>query len=177
MLSISFDDFDAGEEFTFSLDVDPTSIRGSNQPGPAQSGAVSGLELAGTTVMLSFDDGRASQRADISAFRAAITTRKNYLGWELPPHQPSPWPACRSLPRWLRNTSQTVVITGTAGSSVRLLHVEGGLYLAGVPNGGFDIDLFEANKAIFVDEQTVTMGPTGRHLWVLPSQIPAGRRH
>jgi hypothetical protein len=44
---------------------------------------------------------------------------------------------------------------------VRLLVIEGGLYLSGVPGGGFDIDPFESNKAIVVNEYGATIGSSG----------------
>ena len=44
---------------------------------------------------------------------------------------------------------------------MRLLLVEGALHLAGVPGGGFDLDAFEANKAIAVTEFTGTIGAGG----------------
>ena len=47
VLQIEFTDFQAGESFSFSLDVDPTSIQGTATPGPSNSGYVSGLELTG----------------------------------------------------------------------------------------------------------------------------------
>jgi len=55
-LEIYFDDFDPGETFTFSADVDPTSVRGLPAPGPKESGSVSGLELIGSEVTVDFDN-------------------------------------------------------------------------------------------------------------------------
>ncbi|MEL6166425.1 MAG: hypothetical protein AAFR37_22675 [Cyanobacteria bacterium J06628_3] len=60
-LEIYFDDFDPGETFTFSADVDPTSVRGLPQPGPQDSGSVSGLELIGSEVTVTFDLTTASE--------------------------------------------------------------------------------------------------------------------
>ena len=56
-LRIDFTDFDPGETFTFSVDMDPTSIKGVGAPGPNESGSVSGLELSGQKVTMDFDDG------------------------------------------------------------------------------------------------------------------------
>ncbi|MGD1870798.1 MAG: malectin domain-containing carbohydrate-binding protein, partial [Neomegalonema sp.] len=55
VLSIDFTDFDAGETFTFTSDVDPNSIQG--VPGAGAAGAVSGYELMGATVTVTFSDG------------------------------------------------------------------------------------------------------------------------
>jgi large repetitive protein len=54
-ITLNFTDFNEGETFTFTSDVDPLSITGYNSAGNA--GAISGLELAGTTVTVNFADG------------------------------------------------------------------------------------------------------------------------
>jgi len=46
-LQIDFDSFSASRTFQFSVDVDPTTIKGAAAPGPNESGSVSGLELIG----------------------------------------------------------------------------------------------------------------------------------
>ena len=56
-LEINFNGFDPGETFNFSIDVDPTSIRGVAPPGPEDVGNITGLELTGTQVTVTFDDG------------------------------------------------------------------------------------------------------------------------
>ena len=55
VLTLEFGDFDPGETFGFSADVDPTSIK--DGTGTNQAGNVSGLELSGATVTLAFSDG------------------------------------------------------------------------------------------------------------------------
>jgi hypothetical protein len=57
--------------------------------------------------------------------------------------------------------AQTIRVTGPAGASVRLLAVEGALFTAGLPGGGFDLDPFEANSLVVVGEHTATIGPAG----------------
>jgi hypothetical protein len=52
-------------------------------------------------------------------------------------------------------------VSGPAGASVRLLAVEGALFTAGLPGGGFDLDPFEANSVVAVNELTATIGPAG----------------
>ena len=39
--------------------------------------------------------------------------------------------------------------------------VEAGRFTRGVPDGGFDLQPFEANSVIAVDEQEATIGPAG----------------
>jgi len=55
ILSIGFTEFDPAEQFFFTVDIDPNSIQG--VPGAGNSGAVSGLELAGATITITFNDG------------------------------------------------------------------------------------------------------------------------
>jgi hypothetical protein len=66
-----------------------------------------------------------------------------------------------STPTVVSSASQTVRISGPVGATVRLSVIEGGLYLSGVPGGGFDIDPFESNKAIVVNEYGATIGTSG----------------
>ena len=50
VLVVRYNGFDPGDFSAFSLDIDPTSIKGGSAPGPAESGSVGGLELVGATV-------------------------------------------------------------------------------------------------------------------------------
>ncbi|SNS31086.1 malectin domain-containing carbohydrate-binding protein [Tropicimonas sediminicola] len=52
---LNFDNFDVGEAFDFGMDIDPQSIQGAS--GTGEAGAVSGGEIAGTTITVTFDDG------------------------------------------------------------------------------------------------------------------------
>ena len=55
-LEMFFTDFEPGETVTFSIDNDPTSIRGLPAPGPNESGSISGIELVGATLTVDFND-------------------------------------------------------------------------------------------------------------------------
>ena len=57
VLVVRYNGFDPGDFSAFSLDIDPTSIKGGSAPGPAESGSVGGLELVGATVTAPFDNG------------------------------------------------------------------------------------------------------------------------
>ncbi|GAB5378278.1 MAG: hypothetical protein AcusKO_47400 [Acuticoccus sp.] len=56
VITIDFTDFGAGEQFAFTTDVDPNSIQG--VPGAGNAGAVSGYELVGSTVSVTFSNGQ-----------------------------------------------------------------------------------------------------------------------
>ncbi|MEL6650029.1 MAG: kelch repeat-containing protein, partial [Bacteroidota bacterium] len=55
VMSMSFNDFDPNEQFTFSVDIDPNNIQG--VPGAGGAGSVSGLEVVGATITVIFSDG------------------------------------------------------------------------------------------------------------------------
>lgn len=55
VITMNFDNFDSGEQFFFTTDVDPNSIQG--VPGAGNAGAVSGYELTGATVTVTFSNG------------------------------------------------------------------------------------------------------------------------
>jgi hypothetical protein len=160
VLEISFNDFDPGEQFAFSIDVDPTSIRGVNAPGPNESGSVSGLELVGTTVTVTFADGMSalgySYRLPDSLSGSEALVRAGLPASPLVEVYGVPTP-----PAAVANANQILHVTGSPGSTARVLVVEGGLFTAGLPGGGFDIAPFEANSAIQVQEYSGTVGATG----------------
>lgn len=56
-VTVNFDDFEPGEWFGFSIDVDPSSTEGMPQPGPNDNASVSGLEMIGGTVTVTFAGG------------------------------------------------------------------------------------------------------------------------
>ncbi|MCH7708759.1 MAG: hypothetical protein IH884_09715 [Myxococcales bacterium] len=64
-------------------------------------------------------------------------------------------------PAAVPSAARTARVTGPAGFEVTLLVVEGGLFTAGVPGGGFDLDPFEANSALLVEEYTAALDATG----------------
>ncbi|MEM7307096.1 MAG: malectin domain-containing carbohydrate-binding protein [Planctomycetota bacterium] len=158
-LQIVFNDFDPGETFTFSLDVDPGTIQGAAPPGPDFSGNVSGLELVGATIEVDFEGGTmlagelfrkgsslSESEVDVVASAAPAPTVE-VLG--------AVTPSQVFVPAW------TVRLTGTPGSTVTLLQVEGALFTAGVPGGGFDVDPFEANSAVDVVEHQAVLDGSG----------------
>ncbi|WP_425397970.1 malectin domain-containing carbohydrate-binding protein [Aeoliella sp.] len=160
ILDVMFNDFDPGETFTFSVDIDPTSIKGVAAPGPEQSGSISGLEMAGSTVTIQFSDGSTISRELFGIAGSNVASQVTVAGTA--PDAPTlELLGVASVPTVLSSDSQVARITGPVGAMVRLLHVEGALHLDGVPGGGFDIDAFEANKAIAISEQTATIGATG----------------
>lgn len=160
VLNASFTDFGAGETLSFSTDVDPTSIRGVAAPGPGGSGSVSGLELAGAAVTVTYEDGT-SETGRLYRTAGSLgqsEVRLDGVGRAAPALAVVGSP---SLPATVANPAQTIRIDGPAGAAVRLLSVESALFTAGVPGGGFDLDPFEANSLVAVGEHSATVGTGG----------------
>ena len=159
-LEITFNDFDPGEQFTFSIDVDPTSIRGVSAPGPNESGSVVGLELVGSEITIDFDEGSKivlEPYAELGSAGGAVNTGK------ATPSAPLVIEivGVLSVPAVVSNPNQTVRVSGPIGSEVLVLIVEGGLFTDGVPGGGFDLDPFEANSALIKTEHSATITASG----------------
>jgi glucose/arabinose dehydrogenase len=158
-LEVTFDDFTPGKTMLFSADMDPTSIRGAAQPGPNDSGSISGLELTGARVRVEFDDGSAVEGQLFAS--ANSETASSVTMYEGAP--PAPDIAVPGLcsPQLVTDASQTVSVTGPAGYGVRMIVAESGLYLSGVPGGGFDIEPFEHNTIIQVTHHSAVIGAGG----------------
>ncbi len=159
VLSVDFTSFDPGDNFRFSVDTDPTSIQGASTPGPHETGSISGLELTGAKVRLFFDDGSfLSSRT--YRLGTSVTGSSIQLG-SAAPAAPALSILGQSNPSIVSNPSQTVRVEGSIGDTVHLLVLEGGLFTAGVPGGGFDLDPFEVNTALAVQELSGTIGTSG----------------
>lgn len=165
VLVLNFTNFDRGDRFEFSVDVDPTSITGVGAPGPFQSGSVGGLELVGATITATFDDGtvlsnQAYRLADAGSAGSDHSGALALLRPGLPP-RPALEIAGESAPTGVAESNQIARVFGPVGQPVIVLVVEGGLFTDGLPGGGFDLDPFEANSAITAREYTGVIGPAG----------------
>lgn len=164
-LSIGFDDFNPGESFTFRVDVDPTSVKGSAQPGPSNAADVSGLELAGATITVQFSDGSTlSGQAFTLAEGAAFYKVSSDVTLTNDPVATAPQLSLLGVgtaPAIVQSAAQTIRVSGPVGAAVRLLQTEVALHLAGVPSGGYDIDPYETNKVVFVRDDVAVIGAGG----------------
>ena len=159
MLDVRFQDFEPGESFAFSIDVDPSSIKGVGAPGPHDTGSVSGLELTGAQVTAYFSDGT-MHVSDLYRIPGSVTGSEVTLS-AAPREAPGIQVLGTATPAAVSQPAQTVRVTGPVGAAVALLQVEGGLFTSGVPGGGFDIDPFEANTILGVQEHAATIGASG----------------
>jgi hypothetical protein len=159
-LTVNFTDFGPGETFTFSIDTDPTSIKGSAAPGPQQSASISGLELTGATITVQFSDG-STRTGQVFVDNGSKVNSHVFLDNATPAAPTLEMLGVSNTPAIVTNASQTLRISGPQGAIARLLQTENALFIGGVPNDGFDIDPFETNKVILVMHRAVTIGASG----------------
>ncbi len=163
-VTLNFTNFGPGEGFNFSADVDPTSIKGFTSAGNA--GALSGLELAGTTATVTFTDGTqstqtfgdGSQGGSLATVPSTVTSAVglSVLGVTATDGGYSNSADTATVTA----TSQTAVISGPAGTAVKL--IVSNAVLEDAPPGGFnDLDPIERNKAVTVTTLSATIGAGG----------------
>ena len=163
--------FETGEQIVFQVDVDPTSIEGAAGAGGA--GSVSGLELAGATITVTFDDGTTLTEA---LFQDPVTPSAgealNTLA--VPPTVAAPTlefvgivtpapSATGFLDVTVGGFSLTARIAAPEGSDVRLLVVESDVEPASLTL----TDPFEANTSQNITDYTGTVG-TGQSFVDIP---------
>ena len=164
-MTLDFTGFDSGEAIVFGVDVDPTSIQGA--AGSGGSGAVSGLELTGSTVTVTFSDGRVLSNqlfgdgsdGGAEAVVAAATGVTAPTGIELV--------GVASTPTVFPNDSevavvdgvgpQVVQVSGPVGAAVTLLDADGEMQSP----APFDLDPYESDALVAVDYLTGTIGAGG----------------
>ncbi len=157
-LILNFNDFDATEVFTFSIDIDPTSIKGLNSPGPNLSSRICGVELAGVQVDLLFDNG--TQIGGQMFMTAGSSGASNNRFDEDTITAPSiAFLGGVTSPSFVTELNHTIRVSGQIGASARLLQLEGGMFLRGNP--GFDVDEFESNSIIKRTEYSAVIGLSG----------------
>ena len=66
-----------------------------------------------------------------------------------------------TTPTTVNSRQQFIEINGPAHQPVRLFQMEAGLFLDGVPNGGFDIAPYDANSLIWYTSYEATVGANG----------------
>ena len=145
VLSASFTDFDPGESFSLTTDIDPNSIQGG--AGAGNAGAVSGYELIGATVTVTFSDGSTLvsslyEDGSLGGSQAVVTSGPSV----------APTIAVVGLadtPATVGSADQTITVTGTPGDNVSLLIMDSRLFIAsGDPPFGVTDATYYANEAM-----------------------------
>ena len=155
VLNLQFNDFGPGETVEFSIDIDPTSTKGAEQAQSKHYGSISGLELVGATAKVELADGTILQ-GQLSRIPDSDTGSQVTLTTD-PGTAPTIAAVGFDAAATVTDAEQTIRVTGTPGAKVSLLAVEAALYI----EDGFDIDEYEANTALSVDEFTATIGANG----------------
>lgn len=147
-MTVAFDDFEPGESAAFSIDMDPTTIKGVSTTGGA--GSISGLELAGSSVTVQYTDAT-SQSTDLfgdgsdggaQAVLNDSVPAAPTLGVDNVTLQSTDFPAHEAAT--VGDAGQTLTVSGPADATVELLHVE-----ASEPaSSGYDIDAFETGGLV-----------------------------
>lgn len=158
-------DFAPGNLLTFSADIDPTSVKGVAGPGPFHAASVSGLELIGATITVTFDDGTVRKMRN-GGLTGSSNTNKTSVSVLAPGSLPTPGLSVpgKDAP-FVTSTQPTARIAGPAGSQVVLwtfhsaLHLDDGVLA--VPGGGYDLDPFESNCVVAYGFTNAVVGSNG----------------
>jgi len=150
--------FGPGKTMTFSADIDPTSVKGAAAPGPSHAASVSGLEVIGTTVTVSFDDGT-TRIVRMGGVTGSSNSNKMSQGVLSASNLATPVIVVtgKTSPFTL-NANPTVRVSGPAGATARLWLMHTELHIVG---SGYDVDPYESNKAVAYGFSTVTIGAGG----------------
>ncbi len=177
MLDLHFTDFNPGESVAFSVDVDPTSIRGAAGPGPNEAGSIAGLEMMGATITIIFAGG-INVSAQLGPIPGSLSGSEAVVRADLPPMPTLSVIGVPFPPTTVTEPAQWVRVEGPAGHTVRLVVSEGGLFTDGAPGGGFDLDPYELNSLVGVTYYRGTLNQQGFvdiPITLTRSQIDAGR--
>jgi len=173
VLTVEFGDFDPGETFTFSADLDPTSIKGAVDTQNTLAGPIGGNDMIGGTVAIEstnatvsndlFTDGSAggSQSSVTDSDTAAPSVGIDGVSLDT-----TTFDEHAAGGATVADAQQNVTVTGaTPGETVTLLRMEGELNLDGVPeydgSPGYDIEDYEANRILEIEEYTATADTNG----------------
>ncbi|WP_282075917.1 malectin domain-containing carbohydrate-binding protein, partial [Maribacter aquivivus] len=157
VMTLNFNDFEAGETVDIAVDVDPKSIEGFNSAGNA--GAISGAELIGSTVTVTYSDGSSATR-QLYQVGSSVVNSENYFN---PATVQCDAPSI-SLEGFIGNTmvnesAQIISINGPANANIEVL-----VYGTTIEDIGNNIpsDLFEMNKAQSLQKLTGLLNGSGQ---------------
>ena len=155
-LTIDFNDFAPGEQLTFAVDMDPISIQGEEDDPPSKSGSITGLEMSGTLVTVTYNTGE-TRTVELYRKQPDSVGGSNNIVRPNIPSAPSIDMVGADTQTVLSDAAQTVVVqTGELQSDVKLLQLESGMFVSDLegPNApdGYDVDPWDTNSVIGVYE-------------------------
>ncbi len=159
-ITLEFTDFDPGEVFKFSVDIDPTSIKKARTVG--ESGSVSGTELVGSVVTAEFTGGSTHVNDLFRVVTGGLGGSEAHVRASPAPPVALQIVGAEGDTGVFTNPNQSIRIVGPPGAAVRLLAVDATLNPEDSPDGGYDLDPFEANQAMNVIEYNVTLDGAGQ---------------
>ena len=160
-------DFPAGRLLKFSSDIDPLSIKMTptpvTGPGPFEAGSISGMEIIGSTVTVTFDDGTV-RKSRLAGLPGTSNANKGSMSILATSQLPTPLISVAGHASPFTTTTQpTVRIVGTPGATAKLGIFRSALRLVDgtftVP--GYQIDPFETNRVEAFDFGDATIGANG----------------
>ncbi|MEL6274754.1 MAG: hypothetical protein AAFU03_06620, partial [Bacteroidota bacterium] len=144
VISMDFDDFNPGESFSFSVDIDPNSIQGVSAPGVSEN--VAGVELIGATVTIEFTDGSTSitNLYEDGSDGGAQTVTPFILNSPTITFQ-----GVDNSPAAVGEVTQTAVLTGNPNAYYSLLQLDARLYIdSGEPPFNVNDPDYYGNQAL-----------------------------
>lgn len=162
-MTVDFADFAPNDFFTFSADVDPSSIFGTTAPGPGDAGSIDGIELIGTKVTVTFDDGTTLTGR---TYRIPGSRRGSQVTFQQQTNLTAPTmeiPNYDFIAGTASTRSQTILVYGNPGDVISVVYVEGGQFVAPDADHDFLPEFYDANNlnTETIGEQVYTMGPEG----------------
>jgi hypothetical protein len=172
-MELDFTGFEPGESLVFGSDGDPTSIKGAqNDAQNTLAGPVSGAELAGSTVTVTFADGTSEtfrtfgdgsaggSEGETATDRPAAPT----LGLQAGTLDAGALDA-RHAAAGVAAGERALTVSGPANATVTVMEADTELNLVGVPDydgtPGYDIEPYEGNNFLGVTYHEVALGPDG----------------
>ncbi len=125
-MSLDFTEFDSGEFFAFTTDIDPNSIQG--VAGAGAAGSVSGYELIGATVTITFSDD--STLINTIYEDGSLGGGQTIVASDIPVAPSISMVGVGQGPATVNELDQTVRVTGTPGDVVSLLVMDSRLFIA-----------------------------------------------
>src|SRR4030095_7842244 len=160
-LTLQLQGFDPGESLQFSIDVDPASIKGTNSPGPGESGSVAGREITASQGSFGFAGGQVLSNEifkQASSVGGGVVTAQSGL-----PGVPTlSIPGVSGSTATVASAQQTVNVTGPAGATVRVLVIEGGAFTQGAGAGSQQVGPFDSTTPLGVTSYDVALNGSGQ---------------
>lgn len=160
-LCIWLNNFGPGAQMSFSVDVDPTSIRGVAAPGPFESGSISGLEMMGSQVYAQWAGGQVSM-GYLHGIPGSVSGAELRLRADLPSAPQIALLDVAETPATVNQAAQTVRVMAQPNRPVALMLLESGLFTEGVPGGGYELEPYESNSVYGVVRLTAVTDASGR---------------